>query len=342
MPRAVIARLFAFAALLVTLSTATLARAHQAGISQGRYELRGAVVAARLVFAKSELLPDARAIAQKLRIDGDGRACTTAFRGSSETSGDGLELAIDATCDGRPHTLRIHAGFLELLPAGHRHLMTISTDEQHETTAVAVLSQMDVETTADAHASSFFALFRLGIEHILTGYDHLVFLFGLVLAGGRARSLAFALTAFTLAHSISLALAVLGVWAPAPAIVEPAIALSIAYVGVENLWRARRDPRNDNPARGRWAITFPFGLVHGFGFAGALAEIGLPRPQIPGALVAFNLGVEAGQLAVLVAILPLLGLARRSRAVRGPATAVANVGIVLAGAVWFTLRVRGV
>ena len=93
--------------------------------------------------------------------------------------------------------------------------------------------------------------------------------------------------------------------------------------------------------RGRFRITFPFGLVHGFGFAGALAEIGLPRARVPGALLAFNLGVELGQLAVLALVLPLLTWARRNPFVRGRATTAANVAIVIAGVIWFVARVRG-
>jgi len=104
--------------------------------------------------------------------------------------------------------------------------------------------------------------------------------------------LAGVVTAFTLAHSITLALAALSIFAPSPRLVEPAIALSIAYVGVENLFV--------KDARRRWRITFPFGLVHGFGFAGALREIALPRAQVPVALVSFNLGVGFGDRGVKV------------------------------------------
>ena len=114
-------------------------------------------------------------------------------------------------------------------------------------------------------------MLKLGIEHILTGADHLVFLLGLLLVAGGWRPLLGVVTAFTVAHSITLALAALSIFAPSPRLVEPAIALSIAYVGVENLL---------NPdARQRWRITFPFGLVHGFGFAGALRAIALPRAR---------------------------------------------------------------
>src|SRR5260221_8258414 len=138
----------------------------------------------------------------------------------------------------------------------------------------------------------------LGIEHILAGFTHVMFLFGVALVAGRLRTLLLAITAFTLAHSVTLGLATLGHWAPSPSLVEPAIALSIVYVGVEN-WFVRDASR-------RWMLTFPFGLIHGFGFAGALREIALPTAQVPLALVSFNLGVEAGQLMVLALVLPIL------------------------------------
>jgi hypothetical protein len=144
--------------------------------------------------------------------------------------------------------------------------------------------------------------------------------------GGSLRSLVGVVSAFTLAHSITLALAALGVLAPSPRFVEPAIALSIAYVGIENLFV--------KDASRRWRITFPFGLIHGFGFAGALREIALPRAQIPVALVSFNLGVELGQLAVLALALPLVLAARRAprfgeRGVRAVSSTIALAGVVL-------------
>src|SRR5262249_10086873 len=154
-----------------------------------------------------------------------------------------------------------------------------------------------------AAAPGLQSFFWMGIEHILTGYDHLLFLLGLVLVGGRLRSLALAISAFTLAHSVTLALAALGVWVPSPRLVQPTIALSIAYVGIETYFVRE--------ASKRWRITMPFGLIHGFGFASALRAIGLPSGQVPTALFSFNLGVEVGQLAIVLAIVPLVLWARR-------------------------------
>ncbi|HEX3343263.1 MAG TPA: HupE/UreJ family protein, partial [Polyangiaceae bacterium] len=175
-----------------------------------------------------------------------------------------------------------------------------------------------------------FSFFTMGVEHILRGTDHLVFLLGLVVIGGKPRSVLVVVTAFTVAHSITLALAVLGVWAPSPRLVEPAIALSIAYVGVENFFV--RDLSK------RWRITFPFGMIHGFGFAGALREAALSRAEIPGALVLFNLGVEAGQLAVLALLLPALFFLRKATWFRTRGVEIISAAIVVAGLTWFVAR----
>jgi len=149
----------------------------------------------------------------------------------------------------------------------------------------------------------------LGIEHIFTGYDHLAFLFGLLVVAGLVdlkRGLRYVLgvvTAFTVAHSITLIVAGLDLLRLPSRLVEPAIALSIAWVAVENLLVDR--PRH------RWLLTFGFGLVHGFGFASVLREIGLPPRGLVLSLVSFNVGVELGQLTVVALVAPALHLLAR-------------------------------
>lgn len=154
---------------------------------------------------------------------------------------------------------------------------------------------------------------RLGIEHILLGYDHLLFVFALLILVRTWRRVALTVTAFTVAHSITLAAATLGfVDAPGPP-VEAAIALSILLVAVEIV-----DARRGMPsltAGWPWLVAFCFGLLHGFGFAGALAEVGLPHHAIPFALLFFNLGVEVGQLSFVAAALTL-ALALKAAALR--------------------------
>ncbi|MEX2205584.1 MAG: HupE/UreJ family protein [Myxococcota bacterium] len=153
------------------------------------------------------------------------------------------------------------------------------------------------------------AYLRHGIEHILFGFDHLLFVLALILIVPRRRVLVATVTAFTLAHSITLALAVLGVVrAPGPP-VEAAIALSVLLLAAE-LVRVQGGQASLT-ARWPWLVAFAFGLLHGFGFAGALTSVGLPPGDVPLALFAFNVGVELGQLAFIAAVLALLALAGR-------------------------------
>jgi len=141
----------------------------------------------------------------------------------------------------------------------------------------------------------------LGFTHIMpNGLDHVLFVLGIYLLSGRARSVLWQVSAFTVAHSITLGLSMYGVVAVSPRIVEPLIALSIAYVAIENIFLSELKSW-------RVALVFAFGLLHGMGFAGALKELGLPRSEFVTALLTFNLGVEAGQLAVIGAAFILVG-----------------------------------
>jgi hydrogenase/urease accessory protein HupE len=149
----------------------------------------------------------------------------------------------------------------------------------------------------------------LGIEHILLGVDHLLFVLALLLLVRSWRRLVATITAFTGAHSITLAAATLGFVHVPIQPVEAAIALSIVFVAAEIVHG--RDGRPGLTARWPWIVAFVFGLLHGLGFAGALREVGLPESAIPTALLFFNLGVELGQLAFVGAVLALLALARR-------------------------------
>lgn len=149
-------------------------------------------------------------------------------------------------------------------------------------------------------ASTYMAL---GIEHILLGVDHLLFVIGLMIIVGSTRSLVMTITAFTVAHSITLAVATLGYAAPPSGPLNAAIALSILFLGAEiaRSWRGHTSFTLRHP----WIVAFAFGLLHGFGFASGLTAIGLPSGDIPLALLAFNVGVEIGQLAFVLIILLL-------------------------------------
>ncbi|MBP6627296.1 MAG: HupE/UreJ family protein [Arenimonas sp.] len=146
--------------------------------------------------------------------------------------------------------------------------------------------------------------FFLGVEHILLGFDHLLFVLGLLFLVGSGKQLVGTVTTFTVAHSLTLAGATLG-WVYAPqAPIEAVIALSVMFLAAEILHRARG--QEGLTARAPWLVAFVFGLLHGFGFAGALSDVGLPEQDIPLALLFFNVGVEVGQLAFIAAVVLLL------------------------------------
>lgn len=168
----------------------------------------------------------------------------------------------------------------------------------------------------------------LGVEHVWLGYDHVAFLVGVMLLARTRGSLLKAVTAFTLAHSLSLSACVLGVVTPPVPWVEAAIALSIVYVALaEHVQRTRRTERAAGRAE---LVSGVFGLVHGFGFASALEDIGVPLDSTAAALALFNLGVELGQLLLLLPLLPLLSIARaRKHGVTTIRWALLGVGVVL-------------
>ncbi|MDD9909549.1 MAG: HupE/UreJ family protein [Ahrensia sp.] len=173
----------------------------------------------------------------------------------------------------------------------------------------------------------------IGFTHILPkGADHILFVLGLFLLSTRWPPLLWQVTAFTVAHSITLALGLYGVVSISPAIVEPLIALSIVYVGIENVFTQRLHAW-------RTAIVFAFGLLHGLGFAGILSEIGLPRGDFVLGLVAFNIGVELGQLAVIAIAFVLVWTFINKPWYRGRIVIPASLAIAAIGAFWFAERV---
>lgn len=184
-----------------------------------------------------------------------------------------------------------------------------------------------------------------GVHHILTGPDHVLFLVGLLLLGGSLWRLGTIATAFTVGHSITLSLAVLGVVHIAPRIIEPAIALSIAVVGIDNLLvgseRARKGLQSASRLRDlRPWLAGGFGLVHGFGFAGVLLELNLPAGALGWSLASFNVGVEGGQLLVLIPVAAGLHALRRWNGVladRGVVTG--SIAVTGAGLIWFVQRI---
>jgi HupE / UreJ protein len=220
-------------------------------------------------------------------------------------------------------------------------------------TLVTTLDRNLVELTlplgdASAAAWGFTDFVWSGVEHIGAapeqwhdasgwklpdGLDHILFLLALLLAGGRALQLVGIASGFTLGHSITLALSALGVVRPPAEVIEPLIALSIALVAAE-AFLAR-------PGNRRWKMATAFGLVHGFGFAGALGELGLTTAQTAKALVGYNLGVELGQIAIVLAVAPLILLLSRRPTAHRVVVRALSATIFVAGLYWFVQRALG-
>lgn len=321
------------------------ADAHAIGLSRGDYCLHGDRLDASLVFSRAEV--EGLALAEGVSATVTGAPCLLSKSATVPEENDGVRLTLSFTCPvdegSRPATVDL--GLFEDLPFGHRHMAQRAMPEGSTGIHLAFRSNRSFEVPASAapcasdrqagepDAPTVFGFFALGVEHILTGYDHLVFLFGLILVGGRIRALLGVVTAFTIGHSVTLALAALDVFVPPSRWVEAGIALSIAWVGIENFWVKN--------AEKRWRVTLPFGLLHGFGFAGVLREIGLPDGQVGTALVTFNLGVEAGQMAVLAVALPIIVWARKKKWFGPAGVKVVSGAIVLAGLLWFGERLAG-
>lgn len=199
---------------------------------------------------------------------------------------------------------------------------------------------VDLAAPAPGNMAVFTAFVGHGVEHILLGYDHLLFVLALMLIVRSTKALVLTVTAFTAAHSITLALATLGLVHPPGPPVEAAIAFSIVLVAAEIVRLRRGEP--SLTARRPWVIAFGFGLLHGFGFASALSEIGLPGDDIPLALLAFNVGVELGQLAFIGAVLTVVAVVRRlpmAGPLRTGGVRLAPYAIGSFAAFWFVERV---
>jgi hypothetical protein len=310
----------------------SIAAAHQPGLSYASVSED----AVRLTFAEAELVPrfpslDSRgaavAIWMSLAVEADNIPCKLGAPTTRLVVGDGVEVSGALSCG--PGDVTFIADYLSQFEPGHREYLDANGEP------VALLDA--VHRSATCRGATWLDVARrfvlLGIEHIWTGYDHLCFLVALLVAARSARDAFGVVTGFTLAHSITLSLAATGIATLPPFVVEPAIAATILFVGVENLWHP--------PARRRLALTFVLGLVHGFGFAGLLAELGLPGGALATALVSFNVGVELGQACVVAVTLPVmlrLGAHPKWRDLGAPLASIALAG---SGAAWLAARVWG-
>ena len=277
-----------------------------------------------------------RLIAGRFELHADGNPITFDDWSSPEIVSSRQSIRLQSTVDlrGAPGHLQLSA---DLFPYDPNH-QTFLNFYEDELTAQAILggSERDYEYFVGSRQGTIAVLQRFipaGVHHILIGPDHLLFLIGLLLLGGSWRQLLFVVTAFTIAHSVTLSMAVLNILSPPARLVEPVIALSIVYVGLDNLLaRGGKDVRV-------W-IALLFGFIHGFGFASVLREMGLPTGALGWSLFSFNFGVELGQLMVVLVVAVVLAQIRtRSPRIADQIAVVGSVGVIIAGAFWFVERV---
>ena len=259
-------------------------------------------------------------------VSAGGRPCVV-DAGRVEGQGSLVALFARARCpNAGPVSLR-----LAFLGAPNHPLVVSAKVDGADSTRLADATRPEMVFERAAPPPGLRSFVLLGIEHIFTGYDHLVFLLGLLLAGGSVKRLVAVVSSFTVAHSITLALAALAVVRVPGRVVEPAIAASIMVVAALNVLEVKSD--------GRWIVAFVFGLIHGFGFASALSGLQLERASLLPALVGFNVGVELGQGGLVLLAAPLLAGARRSQGfvrLGAPAFSLASLAV---GACWFVQRV---
>ena len=256
---------------------------------------------------------------------GPGQVAPSAFDATTFT------MHLDFACGSAVRDLVVEDNIFDVLGPDHHTLATVEANGETRELALAPESrEARVSVGARDASGPGGTFFKLGVGHVLTGYDHLLFLGALLLRGGGLLSLLKIITAFTVAHSITLALAVLGLVALPERLVECVIAASIVYVALENIFL------RDVPSQ-RWLVSFLFGLVHGFGFASALSPLHLPARHLALALLSFNLGVEGGQALVVALLLPVLVWMRGARWEKRTVQA-ASGAVALTGIIWFMER----
>ena len=285
-------------------------------------------------------------VANEFVVQVDGKVIKPAFEGKASFDKQNnvhVELVFSEKASG---TIGIESKILAKLPEDHKQYVTVKSGDDKEigkkmltrsANSLAIdLNNTNVEGTAENRPSSAFVDFlKLGIEHILTGYDHLLFLFSLLVVTRNFWPAIKIITFFTIAHSITLALAGLNIVDISSSIVEPLIAATIVYVGLENIVR-----KDKVTTKQRCILTFFFGLIHGFGFAGVLREMGISSLEtgilLP--LFSFNLGVELGQISVAAIVLPLIWWLHGQAKIERFLVPVGSILTCLAGGYWLLER----
>ncbi len=326
----------------------TGAFAHDPGLSSATVTVAPAEISAVVIFNPRDFstLPQLKEpaydtiVPQILRVRVNGQSLPPRLESVTRDASENVIFKIRYTFSG-DGALDLASGLIDQLPFGHRQFLTVLT-ASGQTLGTTLLSACDNQfKTAIAPAEksapvrgTFLDFLLLGVRHILTGYDHLLFLFGLLIVSRNARSAALLITCFTVAHSLTLALSTFNLVNLQSRFVECAIAASIVYVGIENLYHGKTLDY-------RWILTFLFGLVHGLGFASVLREMGVANTGLKAALplIAFNSGVEIGQLSIALIALPLIWIARRHAGFFRVAVPACSALIALAGGYWFFERI---
>jgi hypothetical protein len=287
-------------------------------------------------------------LAARVALTADGAACAIAVAEAPlARSADQVGVRFTATCPGQPRRFGLACDLIFDRDPRHRVYYAVEDARgEHAGLLRADRRAVAIDVRQSRASTDFVEFVREGIAHIWTGADHLLFLLALLLPApllraravwsprpglaATAREVVKVVTAFTLAHSLTLALAFFGVLLPNPRWVEAAIAVSVFAAAWNNL-------RPFLPGRA-WALALAFGLVHGLGFAGALRNLALPIRARGLALVAFNVGVELGQLAIVAVLLPLLYAAGRRRLYPRAVLGVGSLAIAWVAALWFLER----
>lgn len=276
-------------------------------------------------------------VAARMVLSAEGNSLHAAFTGAEAVPDKkSLKLRLHYPLNGPAKSLRVrcvlfpydprHKTYLNVYDAGRLERQRI-LDAAHPTTDCALGRRQALRAVVVQFVLE-------GIHHIFIGPDHILFIVGLLLLGGTVWQLLKITTAFTVAHSITLALATLNILTPPSRVTEPAIALSIVFVGLHSL-RVPKEKRDY-----RLLFAFCFGLIHGFGFASVLKELELPRNILGWSLFSFNAGVELGQMCIVLTVAPALALLRaRSDRMAAKVVVAGSLLVTLAGAFWFVQRI---
>lgn len=272
--------------------------------------------------------------------DESGRACVGNIEkaGEDPTNQDSALIMMRFDCAGTSGKIFYDAAkLLAAQGAKGKHLVTLTgTENAGETMLYPTDPALDLSKPMETTAQLMWKFVKAGVEHIVTGYDHLCFLFALILWANRIWPVVKIVTAFTISHSITLSLAALNIFTLPSALTEALIAASIVFVAAENYFSRDVDTR--------WRNTFLFGFIHGFGFASALTEMGVPQDAVVPALASFNIGVELGQIVIVMMVMPVLFFIDKQTAGKRNEKLVYVVSglIALAGGYWLIDRLPAV